>query len=57
MRMGRVRIDGMLMIVVVTAVVSFVAYRLIFYRTRTIPFVKPDSPFTVDPASVEPVAP
>ena len=37
-----------------TLFVAFVVYRLVFYRTQPIPFVQPKSPFTVDPASIDP---
>lgn len=37
-----------------TLFVAFVAYRLVFYRYQPIPFVQPKSPFTVDPASIDP---
>ena len=33
---------------------AFVAYRLVFFRYQPIPFVQPKSPFTVDPASIDP---
>jgi hypothetical protein len=36
-----------------TLLICFVAYRAIFFRTQPIPFVKPTSPYTVDPKSVE----
>jgi hypothetical protein len=43
------------LIALITLVVAFVTFRLIYYRSQPIPFVQPKSPFQVDPASVEPV--
>lgn len=37
-----------------TLFVAFVAYRLAFFRSQPIPFIQPKSPYTIDPASVDP---
>lgn len=42
------------LIALATLFVAFVAYRLIYYRSQLIPFVEPKSPFTVEPASLQP---
>ncbi len=42
-------------IALATFFVAFVAYRLVFYRSQPIPFVQPKSPFTVEPASLDPL--
>lgn len=41
-------------IVLATLFVAFVVYRITFYRSQPIPFVQPKSPFTVNPASMDP---
>lgn len=52
----RRKFGRLVLIALATALVALVVWRLVFYRSRPIPFVKPQSPFTVDPASVEPVS-
>lgn len=42
------------LIALATLFVAFVAYRFAFYRSQLIPFVEPESPFTVDPGSLTP---
>jgi hypothetical protein len=42
------------LIALAALVIGLIAYRLIYYRSQLIPFVEPKSPFTVDPASVQP---
>jgi len=42
------------LIALATCFVAFVAYRLVFYRSQPIPFVQPKSPYTVEPASIDP---
>lgn len=37
-----------------TLFIAFVAYRLAFFRSQPIPFIQPKSPYTVDPASIDP---
>lgn len=37
-----------------TLFVAFVAYRLVFFRSQPIPFIQPKSPYTVEPASIDP---
>ena len=37
-----------------TLLVSFVAYRLIFFSSQPIPFVEPQSPYAINPASLDP---
>ena len=49
----RRQIRRLVVIALATLLVCFVAYRLVFYRSQPIPFVKPASPFQVDPNSVE----
>jgi len=39
---------------IATLFVAFVAYRLAFFRSQPIPFIQPKSPYTIDPASVDP---
>ncbi|MBN8247775.1 MAG: hypothetical protein J0L84_10070 [Verrucomicrobia bacterium] len=41
-------------IALITLAVSFVVYRLTFYRTQPIPFVQPKSPFAIEPKSIDP---
>lgn len=41
-------------ITLITLVAAFVVYRLTFYRSQPIPFVQPKSPFTIEPASIDP---
>ncbi len=41
-------------IALATLFVAFVAYRLAFFRSQPIPFIQPKSPYTVDPASIDP---
>lgn len=41
-------------IALITLAVSFVVYRLTFYRTQPIPFVQPKSPFAIEPKSLDP---
>ena len=36
-----------------TALVCFVAYRLVYFGSQPIPFVKPASPFQADPATID----
>jgi hypothetical protein len=37
-----------------TLFVAFVVYRLVFFRSQPIPFIQPKSPYTVEPASIDP---
>lgn len=48
-RLGRVAGIGL-----ATLFMAFVAYRLVFFRSQPIPFIQPKSPYTVDPASIDP---
>jgi hypothetical protein len=48
-RLGRLAGIGL-----ATLLVAFVAYRLIFFRSQPIPFIQPKSPYTVEPASIDP---
>ena len=45
------RIAGILL---ATVSITFVAYRLLFFRSQPIPFIQPKSPYTVEPASIDP---
>ena len=38
----------------VTLAAAFVTYRLVFFQSQPIPFIQPKSPYTVDPASIDP---
>lgn len=48
-RLGRLAGIGL-----ATLLVAFVAYRLVFFRSQPIPFIQPKSPYTVEPASIDP---
>ncbi len=50
---SRRQIQRLAMIAAATLLVWLVVYRLVFYRSQIIPFVKPSSPFQVDPKTVE----
>jgi hypothetical protein len=50
---SRRQIQRLAMVAGATLLASFVVYRLVFYRSQPIPFVKPSSPFQVDPRTVE----
>lgn len=39
---------------IATLFIAFIAYRLAFFRSQPIPFIQPTSPYTIDPASVDP---
>ena len=51
---SRRQLQRLALIAGLTLLAAFGLYRLVFYRTQLIPFLKPASPFQVDPASVEP---
>ena len=55
---ARRQVQRLAVIAGVTLLVAFVLFRLVFYHSQPVPFVKPSSPFQVDPRTVDqPVRP
>jgi hypothetical protein len=50
---ARRQVQRLAVIVGLTLLVAFVLFRLVFYHSQPIPFVKPSSPFQVDPNTVD----
>lgn len=50
---ARRQVQRLAVIVGLTLLVAFILFRLVFYHSQPVPFVKPTSPFQVDPNTVE----